>query len=553
MKNRHLILPFALAATAFAQTGQIDAPRIGILGEAKLTVNEVIERVLTGDTELTVSRITKQEAFLGLRAAQGIFDPRLGFTGRQSRVIAPVSSSLGGATNGKLTNKEFLADPSLSGLSPIFGGSYRLDFSNSRQRTDSAFATLNPQFLTTLSLSVNQPLVRGLRYDDNRHRIQVARRNIDLSSEQFRQRLIDIVTRAVQAWWELDFAYRNLDVQKEAVRLVERQDASNRRLVDQGLLAPVDVVQTQTLLATFQQNLYTAQSNLTASENALKALMLPERTDLMWGMALVPERTANTASLSLTLDEAIKQALANRPELKQADIALDMNRLDVKLAREQMKPQVDAFATVAANGLAGKLITQSGANPFSSAFGPIIGQINQLSAVNGLPPVPAISFGGGTVPPIFVGGYGQSLNALGTGHFTTAVAGITFSLPLRNRTATAQAAISAAEGKRLTTQHHQVEMAIEQDVRNSLQFAVSNDARLAAARKALSNAQEQFESEQRQFQAGTSSVFLVLQRQTDLVNARTRSIRAEADAGEATANLDRALARTLETRKIEVK
>ncbi len=549
MKNRYLILPFALAATVFAQ----DAPRIGILGEAKLTVNEVIERVLASDTELAVSRITKQEATLSLKAAQGVFDPKLGFTGRQTRAITPVSSSLGGATNGKLTNKEFLSDPSVSGLSPFLGGSYKLDFSNTRQQTDSTFATLNPQFLTSLSLSVNQPLLRGLRYDDNRHRIHVARKNIDLSSEQFRQRVIERVTRAVQAWWELDFAYRSLDVQKEAVRLAERQDASNRRLVEQGLLAPVDVVQTQTLLATFQQNVYAAQSNLTAAENALKSLMLPERTDLMWGMALIPERTTAAAAPTVTLDEAIKQALANRPELKQSDIALEMNRLDVKLAKEQTKPQVDAFATVSANGLAGTQLVQTGANPFTSAFGPVINQINQLSVLNGLPPLQAISFGGGGVPPIFVGGYSQSLSALGTGHFTTAVAGVTFSLPLRNRTATAQAAISAAEGKRLSTQHRQVEMAVETDVRNALQLAASNNLRLEAARKALSNAQEQYDSEQRQFQAGTSSVFLVLQRQTDLVNARTRAVRAEADAGEAAANLDRALATTLETRKIEVK
>jgi len=441
VKNRHLILPFALAATAFAQ----DAPRVGILGEAKLTVNEVIERVLASDTDLAVSRITKQEANLSLKAAQGVFDPRLGFTGRQTRAITPVSSSLGGATNGKLTNKEFLTDPSISGLSPFLGGSYKLNFSNSRQQTDSTFSTLNPQFLTSLQLTLNQPLLRGLRYDDNRHRIQVARKNVDLSSEQFRQRVIEMVTRAVQAWWELDFAYRSLEVQKEAVKLAERQDAGNRRLVEQGLLAPVDVVQTQTLLATFQQNVYAAQSNLTAAENALKALMLPERTDLMWGMALIPERTNEAIAPAVTLDEAVKRALANRPELKQSDIALEMNRLDVKLAKEQTNPQINAFATVSANGLAGNQIVQTGANPFTSAFGPVINQINQLSVLNGLPPLQAISFGGGGVPPVFVGGYGQSLSALGTGHFTTAVAGVTFNLPIRNRTATAQAAISGSD------------------------------------------------------------------------------------------------------------
>jgi HAE1 family hydrophobic/amphiphilic exporter-1 len=550
MKNRRLILPLLVTTAALAQ----DVPaRIGILGDAKITVNEVIERVLASDTDLVISRSLREEASLNLKSAKGIFDPKLGFTGRQTRAITPVSSSLGGAVNGKLTNKELFADPSLSGLSPWLGGSYNLSFSSARSQTDSTFATINPQYLTTLSLSVNQPLVRGLLFDSNRYRIQVARKNVDLTDEQFRQRLIETVTRAVQAWWELDFAYHNLTVQKEAVDLAKRQDESNRRQVEQGLLAPVDIVQTQTVLATYQQSVYAAQSSLTAAENALKAIMLPNRSDLMWTMALVPERTADAPSTAPSLDEALKAALASRPELRQNLIAIDVNKLDSKLAREQAKPQVDAFATVSANGLAGVPVVQTGANPFTSAFGPIINQINQLSVLNGLPPLGGISFGSNTVPPVFVGTYGQSLNALGTGHFTTAVAGVTFSLPLRNRTARAQVEIAAVQQRRLGTQQRQIEMAVEQDVRNALQLSASNAQRLEAARQARSFAQQQYESEQRQFQAGTSSVFLVLQRQTELINARTREIRAEADAGEATANLDRALARTLDIRNIAVK
>ena len=103
-----------------------------------------------------------------------------------------------------------------------------------------------------------------------------------------------MVTQAVQAYWELEYAYRNLEVQIEAVRLAEQQDASNRRQVEQGLLAPVDVVQTQTQIATFQQNVFSGAEALTSAENALKVLMLPDRDDLMWGMALVPEARPDT-------------------------------------------------------------------------------------------------------------------------------------------------------------------------------------------------------------------------------------------------------------------
>ena len=157
--------------------------------------------------------------------------------------------------------------------------------------------------------------------------------------------------------------------------------------------------------------------------------------------------------------------------------------------------------------------------------------MNALSALAGLPPVPVSTSAGATIPPILLGGYGQSLNALTSGNFTSAQVGVQFSLPLRNRTANAQVAFSVAEGHRLKTQRQQIEMAIEQDVRNALQTASSARSRLDAATTARQYAEQQYSSEQRQFQAGTSTVFLVLQRQTDLIAARTREVRARRGPG----------------------
>lgn len=548
-----------LAISAAAQTNlpplkPLEVPaRVGVLGDASITLEEVIHRVLANDKDLAISRIARDEAVLNIKGALGYFDPKLGFTGHDLRTVTPASSSLSGSTDGKLTNKELLADPYISGASPFLGTTYKIDFSSARQTTDSTFFTLNPQFPSSVNLNLTQPLWRGLFFDDNRHRLQVARKNTQLTAEQLRQRVIEIVTQAVQAYWELQYARRNFDVQVEAVRLAERQDQSNRRQVEQGLLAPVDVVQTQTQIATFQQDVFLAQNALTNAENALKVLMLPDRNDHMWSMALIPQQNPETGPPVPSLADAVKQALAERPELKESTIAVAINQLDARLAHEAAKPQVDAFATLTATGLAGHPVVQSGANPFSAAFGPLVNQINVLSAQAGIPPLNPISFGNSTIPPVLVGGYGQSLSALTGGQFTTAEVGVNISLPLRNRTAVAAEQVQLAEGRRLQTQKQQVEMAIEQDVRNALQLMASANFRLESAVSARRYAEDQYNSEQRQFQAGTSTVFLVLQRQTDLIAARTREVRAEADKGEAQANLDRALARTLQVQNIELK
>lgn len=540
------------AAPALPPVKTLEVPaRIGIIGTAELSLNEVIQRVLANDKDLVVSRIAREEAVYNVRGAQGYFDPRIGMNAHRTHSVAPVASTLGGAPDGKLVQTEWLADPQVGGLIPGSGGSYKLDFSSARQTTNNTFATLSPAFPTAVNLNLTQPLWRGLLFDDNRHRLQVARKNTQLTTEQFRQRVIEAVTQATQAYWELDYAYRNVQVQIEAVRLAEQQDASNRRQVEQGLLAPIDVVQTQTQIANFKQNVFTAQQALTSAENALKILMLPDRNDLMWSSALVPQETGEAKIVLPVLEEAVKGALAGRPELAQSALAIQINQLDARLSKEQAKPQIDAVASLSATGLAGRVIPPQ-ANSFASAFGPLVDRLSTLSALAGLPPVPPISLGGGTIPPVFVGGYGQSLSGLAGGNFPSATVGLQMSLPLRNRTAEAQVAVSAAEGRRLKALQQQVEMAVEQDVRNAVQMASSAQARLDAAVEARSYAEQQYASEQRQFRAGTSTVFLVLQRQTELIAARTREIRARADLGEVGANLDRATARTIEVRGIAV-
>jgi len=525
--------------------------RVGVLGERKISLQEVVERTLSNDRDLAVSRILLDEAGYNIKSARGYYDPVLGLKADDLKSVSPAASSLSGGPNGKLTQRQLDLTPSLTGSSPWLGGTYELDLSTSRINTDNQFLSLNPQYPSSIGVKLTQPLWRGLLFDDNRHRLQVAIQNRSLTGEQFRQRVIEIVTQAVQAYWELDYARRNLDVQIEAVRLAEQQFSSNRRQAEQGLLARIDVVAAQTQMATFRQNVFTAQEALTRAENALKQMIAPNRTDLLWGMELIPE-TAAPASVAIpNLVAATKQAIDTRPELKQSDLTIEINKLDARLSRELAKPRIDAFANASLAGLSG-LTTSGASNPITGAFGAMINQLNELSALAGVPPLDTSLFAS-TIPPNLVGGYGQSWSNIGAGTYPTVQVGVNFSFPIRNRTAEANAAVAAAEGKRLRALRDQAEMLVEADVRNSVQGASSAQARYAASIVARQSAEEQYASEERQFQSGTSTVFLVLQRQTDLIAARTREVRALADLAVAAANLDRATASTLATLKIELR
>ncbi len=529
------------------------SPRVGVFTDKELTLQDALAMALANNKDIDGSRIDREKAVNSVSGAKGSFDPRVGGSASFQKNVAPVASSLGGSTTGSVINRNGLADPQLSGSLPWLGSSYQLDWSSSRTTTNNSFAQLNPQYPTSLNFSFTQPLWRNLRFDDNRHRLEVAKKNVSLTDEQFRQRVMQIVTQTEQAYWDLAFAYGNLEVQLEAVKLGRDQDESNRRQQEQGLLAPIDVVAAQRQLATFETNAYSAQEALTAAENALKTLILADRTDPIWSMALIPITPVNVSPPITPLQDAVSQGLANRPELAQVQISGEINKSDNRFYKDQTKPQVDLVATHTNAGLAGFELP-AGPNPFTAGLGSITDQINQLSLLEGLPPLSTASTGTTVgLPPLLVGGYQQSLGNIFNNSFPTSQVQLRVSLPIRNRTAEANLNNSLAETRRIRNQKQQTEAAIEASVRNAMQSVESAKSRLASSRVARESAEEQYQSEQRQFRAGTSTLFLVQQRQTDMITARSQERLAESDLGKAIATFELSTGTILQTNNIQLR
>jgi outer membrane protein TolC len=525
--------------------------RIGVFGDAQLTLQQALAMALANNKDITASRIDREIAGYNLAGARGLYDPTVGAVSQFLKQVNPVASSLGGSATGAVLNRTWQTDPTLSGSTPWLGGSYHIDFSSQRAYTNNSFATLNPQYPTALVFQYTQPLLRNLRYDQNRHTIDVAKKNRSLSDEQFRQRVMQVVQQTEQAYWELFYAYNNLQVQLDSVDIARMQDESNRRQQEQGLLAPIDVVAAQTQLANFELNAYSAQTSLTQAENNLKTLMLEGRSSALWASALIPVTPPETAAPVTPLTDAVNQALADRPEVAEVQINREINERDTRYFREQIKPQVDVIASYTRNGLAGPVIVQSGPNPITASFGPLIDRLNTLSALSGLDPI-SLNGGGSTTPALLVGGFDQSLNNLWAGNFPTTQIQLKVSLPIRNRAAEANLSTAVAQTRRIQNQREQVEQAIEADVRNTMQLMQSAELRLGAARVQRESAEEQYNSEQRQFRAGTSTLFLVQQRQTTMISARSQERRAQSDLGEAISAFELATASILRQHNINL-
>ena len=531
------------------------AERVGVdvSNQVPLTLNEAIALALQNNNDIDGSRINVQIAEFNLNGARGVYDPLISSESYFESRVTPTSSTLGGAQNGSVKQTDATGALRFGGFTPFGGGSYQLDFASTRLTTNNQNVTLNPQFPTALTFTYVQPLWRELRFDNNRRQIEIAKKNLSLTDSQFRQRAIEVISQVEQAYWDLAFALRNLQVQIDAVKQARLQLESNQRLVAKGVLAPIDIVAASTQVTSFEQNVYTAQEAVTRFENTLKTLILPDRTAALWSRPLTPVTPVSLEAPRVPLEQAVSAAINNRPELSQLQTSAEINQIDTRYFRDQTRPQVDLVGTYTAVGLAGSPTAAASVGSGTSANALLRTRVNELSTLAGLPPLDATTGGAGSVNPNLIGGYTQSLQNLIGQDYPTYRVGVRVELPLRNRTAEANLGRSLAEGSRIKNLRAQQEQLIEADVRNATQALRSAEARLASAAATRSSAEQQYESEQRQLRAGTTTVFLVLQRQNELLAARGRELQAQTDLNKAIAEFQRATGNTLTANHVAVR
>jgi len=523
--------------------------RIGVdTAEQKpLALGEAIIMALQNNKDIEVARDNVKIAEYDLLTVRGAYDPKFSAQSYYEKIKTPAASFLSGAT-GAVENADFTATSRLEGLTPKGGGNYRLDFSAVRATTNNTFTALNPQYPTALTFNFTQPLMRGFRIDWPRRQIEVAKKTLSLTDAQFRQRAIEVITNVQRSYWDLVFALRNLQIQRNSVQDARTQLEHNRRLVAEGQLAPIDIVAAETQLANFEQAEFTALEDVTRAENNLKNLVAEDQRSPLWNVSVVPTDDVDLTPPQIALSDAMKAATENRQELKQSDLAREINLLDQKLYRDQTKPQIDLVGTYGVVGNAGTLT--SAISPFTLTTNQLVTRVNQLSALAGLPALPPTL--STSIPSNLIGGYGQSFSNLASNQFNNFRAGVSISFPLRNRTAEGQLGHALVEGKRIATQREQLEQLIQVEVRNALQSLTTTEARLRSAAVARADAEQQYESEKRKLDAGQSTVFLVLERQTALATARGNELRAQTDLNKAIAELQRATGNSLTANNVTV-
>ncbi|HSY58627.1 MAG TPA: TolC family protein [Terriglobales bacterium] len=441
------------------------------------------------------------------------------------------------------------------------GTAISVAFDNLRSSTNSPGNIFNPAVQSTMIFSIQQPLLNGFGILPNTRYIIEAKNTLKVAASQFAQQVIATVSAVQTDYWELVFARENVKVEEAAVAVSNKLYGDNKKQLEIGTMAPLDVLTAESELATDTQNLIVAQTNMLQQETVLlNAITRDPLAPSLRNIEVVPTTGIGSPNITenLPLMDAVNEAWQKRPEIFQADLNLKNAEVEVKATRNSLLPTLNLVGQYSATGLAGNEVvtnaTQTGfqADPNS----PIVGANNLPFNVGnpGAPGVPA--FVGipvfNTTTNLQKSGLNTALDQMIHSNFPTYSAGLNLIVPIRNRSAQADSARAQIDKRQQELQYRQLQNTIFVNVRNA-QIALQQDrAQVAAAEKARILAQQTLDAEQKKYQLGSSTSYQVVLRSRDLTTAQGNELRAKINLIEAAVNFDQAVGRTLDVNHIIV-
>ena len=404
-----------------------------------------------------------------------------------------------------------------------FGLQAQLTYMSTRVNLNSPFYSVNPATSGDLDLILTQNLLQGFGRAVNGRNIRVQKNNVKVSALQFKLQIIATVSAALNLYWDLVSFDADVRARQREVGTAQQLLDDNKKLVQFGTAAPIEITRAESQLYAGQQDLVTAQTNLLQQETILKNYL--SRNGVadagLTNLHIVPlDKFAIPEKDEVRpLEDSIHQALAARPEMEQARINLASNQMNLVGIKNSLKPTLNAFAELTNNGLSGDL----------TAFG-------LLQGYNGT----------------LVGGYGNLLSQIFRRDYPNYSAGISFNIPLRNRAAQADYATSLLELRQNELNLRKNINQIRVDVQNALVGLDQARARYEAAVKSRVLQEQTLAGDQKRYALGATVAFQVVQDQRDLATAHSAEVQSMANYTHARIALDQALGTTLDVNGVSI-
>lgn len=405
----------------------------------------------------------------------------------------------------------------------VFGLTAQLTYASTYYNLNSPLFSLNPYTSGDLDLQITQNLLQGFGSAVNGRNIRVQKNNVKVSTLQFKQQVMTTVAAALNLYWDLIAFEEDVRARREEVTAAQQLLEDNRRQVQIGALAEIEVTRAEAQLYSSQQDLVVSQTNLQQQEIVLKNALCRDGISAagLENVRVVPldKIPAPTAEALPPASDLVRQALVNRPEMEMARINIDSNEMNLVGIKNSLKPTLQAFAELTNNGLTGQL----------TAFGATQPGFTYLA-----------------------GDYGNLLAQIARRNFPNYSAGLSLNIPLRNRAAQADYATSELELRQNQLNLRKNTNQVTIDVQNAVIGLQQARARYDAAAKTTQLQQETLAGDRRRYQLGATTAFQVIQDQRDLATAESTETQAMANYTHARISLDQALGTTLAVNHISL-
>jgi outer membrane protein len=475
-----------------------------------VSLKQVIDLALKNNLDIAVESYNPEILDTRTKFERSKFEPFFASSLNSRDATRPSGSSLVGeeSTTDEELTYNFTWDHRLQ-----TGTQYNVVFNNSRLDTTQRFTNFNPSYDSSLFANLTQPLMRGFGTEVTKAPIRIAEANRLASDHRLRQRVLDIALQVEQAYWDLVFFRGQRDVRTQSLASATALYENNKKQVEVGTMAPLEIVVAEAEVAARKQEIITTENLIGNTEDRLRNLVTTEKQSDRWDMKFVPSDQPMVRPITITADEAINKALANNPDLRALETDLSSDRLSKRLAADALKPQLDFQASAGFTGLGGDVLLLD-----ESTFPPTVI---------------------GTLP----GGYPDALSSLFDNK--TWSVGFIIGLPIGNDAAEANFVQADLLEKQTAKTLESARQNLIFNIRTSLRNIESDLKRMDAARASRILQEKKLDAERKKLAVGLSTNYIVLDFQDDLALAQSQELLAIVDYEKNLAQLERFMGENL--------
>jgi outer membrane protein TolC len=485
-----------------------------------LSLKDCIAKAMENNLGLAVAVLTPQLRDISVSQAKEKYLPVFSFSFNMNDQEQASYSFLDAADVLQTSFNQYAADFSqeIPG-----GGNFSLRLNTNRYDTNRTGTTINPSYRAELRFNYTQPLLKGFGKTASKRDIIMAQTNLVISEKDLKRTLQTTVYNVEQAYWNLVFSIENLRVSRQSLKLAQDLLEKNRRGVEVGTLAPIEIITAEAQVAQREADILAAEANVRNNEDRLKQVInLAADSENADFLQIVPVEEPSFDKIDISLEQALTTALQNRPDLESARLGIQNSELSMNYAKNQMLPGLNLNASYWSPGVSGDQLIYDPENPWG-------------------PPI-------GSIP----GGREDAFKDVFGFKYKNWAIGLTLDLPLNtivSRAAYAQSRVDLEQAKlRLKEQEQQ----IYTDLKIAVRAVETNFKRIQALKIARELAEKQLEAEEEKLKVGLTTNYFVLQYQRDLATARSQEIQAIIDYILSVAALNRDMGISLDENNIQI-